>query len=100
VYMLYTLGMTTKGKTMNTTLTASKANKMMAKAAISLLKDALRMHFSNVHFSYKTIGIDGVTTLVITYSGNLDIPSFSNMLDDAETSYLEIYYKQDTERVL
>ena len=84
---------------MNTTITATEANKMMAKSAISLLKDALRMHFSNVHFSYKTTSKGGVTTLVITYSGNLDIPSFSNMLDDAETSYLEIYYKQDTVRV-
>ena len=78
------------------TITATEANKMMSKAAISMLKDSLKIYFSNVHFSYKTSTKDGITTLVITYRGNLDVPSFSNVLDATETSYLEIFYKRET----
>ena len=78
---------------MNTTITATEANKMMAKAAISMLKDSLKIYFSNVHFTYKTSTKDGITTLVITHTGDLDVPSFSNMLEAAETSYLQIFFK-------
>jgi hypothetical protein len=78
---------------MNITITATEANKMMAKAAISMLKDTLKIYFSNVHFSYKTSTKEEVTTLVITYTGDLDIPSFSNTLEAAETSYLQIFFK-------
>jgi hypothetical protein len=78
---------------MNTTITATEANKMIAKASISMLKDTLKIYFSNVHFTYKTSTKDGITTLVITYTGDLDIPSFSNTLDAAEASYLQIFFK-------
>ncbi len=78
---------------MNTTITATEANKMIAKASISMLKDTLKIYFSNAHFTYKTSTKDGITTLVITYTGDLDIPSFSNTLDAAETSYLQIFFK-------
>ena len=82
-----------------TTMTATAANKMLAKAAISILKDSLRMYFSNVHFTYKTSTKNNVTTLVITYAGQLDISSFSEILDATETSYLEIFYKSDNTRI-
>ena len=78
------------------TITATEANKMMAKAAISMLKDTLKIYFSNVHFTYKTSTKDGITTLVITYRGDLDVPEFSNTLDAAETSYLQVFYKRET----
>jgi hypothetical protein len=81
---------------MNTTITETEANKMMAKAAISMLKDSLKIYFSNVHFTYKTSTKDGITTLVITYTGDLDVPSFSNTLDAVETSYLQIFFKRET----
>ena len=78
------------------TITETEASKMMSKAAISMLKDSLKIYFSNAHFTYKTSTKDGITTLVITYRGNLDVPSFSNTLDAAETSYLQIFFKRES----
>jgi hypothetical protein len=85
---------------MNITITATEANKMMAKSAISMVKDSLRLYFSNVSFTYKTSTKNNLTTLVITYNGDLDIARFSDTLDASEASYLEIFYKADTTRII
>ena len=95
VVYTYDISKHNERETMNT-ITATKANKMMSKAAISMLKDSLKIYFSNVHFTYKTSTKDGITTLVITYTGDLDVPNFSNTLDAVETSYLQIFFKRET----
>jgi hypothetical protein len=62
------------------------------KPAIQMLKATLKLHFPYAVFSYKTSTTDGVTTLTITFGGELDIATFADMLEAQEASYLKIQY--------
>ncbi|HMA77749.1 MAG TPA: hypothetical protein VKP88_01250 [Candidatus Paceibacterota bacterium] len=81
------------------TLTETEAKKMMAKSAISMLKDSLRIYFSNVHFTYKTSTKEGVSTLVVTYAGQLDVDRFAQKIEAAETNYLQVFFKRDKTQI-